>query len=137
MKSYFGKKQISIGLMILIFICLIYAVNSKNQAAIIVTGSILILFNVLETVWTIMDREYKTTYWIALANIINIICILSLMVLLMDGKNVIGAKQIANHIMQQDGLGLGFYLSLLGSSLLRSEMFKIDKGLLDDESKGL
>jgi hypothetical protein len=135
MKKILGEKQISIGLIILLVICIIYAANSNNQTALVIPAFILALYMMLETIWTIKDREYKATYWIALSNIVNIFCILSSAFLVTWNKNFSDIEQIAKYISIQNVLMFGFYLSLFTSRVLRLNIFKIKKGSEGHESR--
>jgi hypothetical protein len=135
MNKLWGKKQISTGLIILLFICLIYATNSNNQTALVVPAFILALYMMLETIWTIKSREYKTTYSIALSNIINIFCNLSLVFLVTRNKNFSDFEQIAKYISIQDALKIGFYLSLFTSIFLSLNIFRINKDPEGHESR--
>jgi hypothetical protein len=135
MNKLWGEKKISIGLIILLVICIIYAANSNNQTALVIPAFILALYMMLETIWTIKDREYKTTYWIALSNIINIFCIILSVLLVTRDKDFTDIEQIAKYISIQNVFIFGFYLSLFTSRFLRLNIYKIKKGLEGHESR--
>ncbi len=130
-----GRKRISTIFIILVLISLIYAANSKNQTFLIVSASILATYMLMETLWTIKDHEYKTTYWIALANLINIACNISLIVLFYKDKNIADIEQIMKYVLTRDKLLFVFYLSLVARSLLSLNIFKINKILPGCESR--
>jgi hypothetical protein len=127
MHKLWGKKQILAGLIILLIISFIYAANSNNQTAVVIPAFILALMMILDTIWTIKAREYKTIYWIALSNIISIFCILSLSALLTRSKNFSDIEQMFDYMTMRTALGLGFSISLFTSSLLSSNIFKVNK----------
>jgi hypothetical protein len=82
-------KHISTTLTVIFFIIIVYAINSMNQTALIVSIILIVLNIIIETIWILKRREYKTVYWIALSNLVNIFCMISIMVLLFAGKNCI------------------------------------------------
>lgn len=127
-------KHISTALTVIFFIIIVYAINSMNQTALIVSIIILVLNIFIETIWILKRRRYKTVYWIALANLVNIFCMIAFIVLLFTGKNLTDTEQIINHILLGDKVRIAFYVSLILSSFLKSEVFKVSKDLSDHGS---
>ena len=80
-------------------------------------------------------REYKTVIWIVLLNLVNIFCMISIMVLVFGDKNLTDIEQITNHILFRDRISIAFYASMILSSFLKSEMFKVNKNLSGHESR--
>jgi hypothetical protein len=130
-------KHISTTLTVIFFIIIVYAINSMNQTALIVSIILIVLNIIIETIWILKRREYKTVYWIALSNLVNIFCMISIMVLLFAGKNLTDTEQIINHILLRDRIRITFYVSLILSSFLKSEVFKVSNDLSGHESGDL
>jgi hypothetical protein len=128
-------KHISTTLTVIFFTIIVYAINSKNQTALIISIVILVLNIIIETIWILKRREYKTVYWIALSNLGIIFCMISTMVLLFEGKNLTDTEQMINHILLGDKIRIVFYFSLVLSSFLKSEVFKVSKDLSGHESR--
>lgn len=128
-------KHISTTLTVLFFIIIVYAINSMNQTALIVSIILTVLNIIIETIWVLKRREYNTVYWIALSNLIIIFCMISIMVLLFAGKNLTDTEQITNHIRLRYIISFAFYVSLILSSFLKSEVFKVSKDLSGHESR--
>lgn len=133
MNTIFEWKKISTWLLILLFICFIYAINSDSQGALIVSVLILTLYMALESIWVIINREYKTVYWIVSADMINIVSNISLVILMIKSRNVIDTdvQRIANLILLSDGFKISSCLSILVRTILKTEIFKVDKDLSD------
>jgi hypothetical protein len=128
-------KHISTTLTVIFFIIIVYAINSMNQTALIVSIILIVLNIIIETIWILKRREYKTVYWIALSNLVIIFCMISIMVLLFAGKNLTDTEQIMNHILLRYRISFAFYVSLILSSFLKSEVFKVNKDLSGHESR--
>lgn len=127
MNRSFGWRQISTGLLILLFICFIYAINSNNQTALIFSVLILTLYMLLESIWVIKTKEYKTVYWIAIVDIINIASIISLVILMIKSRNIVETdmQRAARLILLRDGLKIASCLSIFVRTILKSEIFKL------------
>jgi hypothetical protein len=130
-------KHISTTLTVIFFIIIVYAINSMNQTALIVSIILIVLNIIIETIWILKRREYKTVYWIALSNLVIIFCMISIMVLLFAGKNLTDTEQIMNHILLRYRISFAFYVSLILSSFLKSEVFKVSNDLSGHESGDL
>lgn len=137
MKNISGEKYISTSLLIVFFICVIYASHSKNQNALILAALIFAFYKILETIWTLKAREYKTTYWIVLSNIVNILCNLLLVALLIRDKNISSIEAILNHISKVDALIIVFTVSTFVSPFLSLDTFKMNKASEADEVRDM
>lgn len=135
MLKHLSKKHISIGLMVLFFIFAVYTINTKNLTSLIISVSILIIYLIFETVWILNKREYKTIYWIAISNALGIFCISATVFLVFEGKNLTDFERVANHVLVTDRIHIALYASMILSSFLKSEIFKINKDMLGHESR--
>lgn len=139
MNKIFGWKQVLTGLLILMFIFFIYAINTDNQAALMISLIILSLFMLLESIWVIKAKEYKTIYWIAIANMINVATIIGFVILKVNSRNVaeMDIHEMSRQITLRDGLMIAFYISVLARTFLKSEIFKITKDLSEDKPRDI
>jgi hypothetical protein len=115
------------------FIIILYGINTKNETALFVSVALLIVNIIIETIGIIKKRLYKTAYWIAILNIFNIFCIILFMMHLSEGKHLTDTEQMIKHILLSDRFRIAFYASLMLSSLLKSERFKVEKESPDIE----
>lgn len=138
MLKHISWKHISTGLMILFFIFIVYTINvqnAKNLTSLFISVSILILYMVIETVLILIRREYKTTYSIAMSNVMGIFCLAATVFLVLKGENLKSIEQITNHVLVTDRIRIALFVSMILSSFLKSEIFKVNKGLSDHESR--
>lgn len=135
MNNDIKAKRVSVGLFIILVICFVYILNSKNQTVLITSAILLALWVGLDTIQTIKRKKYKTVYLIAFTNVINLISIIFSIVLSLESNNAMDIEQMINHIRLQNISKLCFLLSLLASNILKSEVFKLNKDLAGHESR--